>query len=115
MQQAVHGVTAAHEARADAGADRDVADALGVAARPPAVLGDRRRADIGVQRDRNAESLAQRGPDRGSRPVGLGGGVEHLSPAGRVLVELERSECSDPDRTWPRARGLTEELEDALD
>jgi hypothetical protein len=78
------------QAGADAGADREVADAVDPGGRTPAMLADRGGGDVGVEVDGNAEPVAEHRRHRRMRPPGLGRAGD-VSPGVRARVEIDRA------------------------
>jgi hypothetical protein len=61
MEQPVHEPSVREAAAADPRADRDVTEGVEAGRGAPAVLAERRRVDVGVERERHVELLLERG------------------------------------------------------
>jgi len=77
---------ARHHATADPGADRDVTERVESHRGAPTLLAERRRVDVGVERDGHVERTLERGDDIGVRPARLGRGGD------AAQAEVERPE-----------------------
>ena len=127
MAQTVHGLAAAHDAHADAGADGDVAQVLDgvlgrgasvVAVARPGVDGhlpahrrefrQRRRVHVRVESGGAIESVGEDAEDVDVGPPGLWG-VGDVAVGGGVLVEVDGAERGDADGVEPALRGASVE------
>ena len=111
VQETVAGVAIDEQTRPDAGARGQIGEAPRSAPSAPALLADGRGGDVDVEGNGHAETIAQDARHRGVAPAGLGG-VHHVSPRGRLGVDVDRPEGPDPDR--PRGGVGAEEGADAF-
>ena len=85
-------LSARDHSAADAGADRDVDERVEASGRAEAVLAERRRVHVRVERHRDAEARPEWLRDVGVRPSGLG---RCRDPA---RFQVDRAEATDPER-----------------
>ena len=97
VHEAVNRCPVDEYAAADTRADGQVHEASHVPPRPPSMLGQGRRIDVGIEADGYAHGSRQAARDVGAAPSRLRREPDE-SVARRALVELDRTEGGDADR-----------------
>jgi hypothetical protein len=107
MREPVHELLADHGPAADAGADGHVAEGVQPDGRAPALLAERRRVHVRVERDLHAERRAQRADDVRVGPPRL------RSRRDQAAAKVDRPERAEAERSGRAVAG--EELDRAAD
>src|SRR5882762_9754826 len=105
MHQPVNRHTVDQDATADSGADGEVHEGVDVSRRPPAMLGQGGRVDVGIETDRAGEFPRESARNIGAAPSRLRRLADETVLSGG-LVELHRTERADAD-CRERAERLT--------